>query len=149
MSARLVTLQGDSGKMYRVDLRGVLGDSDYRAWNRAQYITGDDLIYLDRQYPELMGIWATVAAGAGKVLKNIGGRIFRRIAAKIRARKGQSEPAPAPAPTAAPVPAQVQQKTRVVVPDARQVRVVKSADDISKYLPLIGGAIVLIMVMKK
>jgi len=153
MSARLVTLQGDSGTKYRVDLRGVLDDADYNAWEKARYITGDDLVYLDRRYPELMGVWATVAAGAGKILKNIGGRIFKRIAARIKARRGKSqEQAPqSQAPASVPVPEHVVQKTKLVVPDARQAQVkTVSSGDVSKMLPLIGlGAIVLIMVMKK
>jgi hypothetical protein len=142
MNARLITLQGDSGTMYRVDLKGVLNDEDFAAWKSAKYMTGDDIDYLDRQYPELMGVWATAALTAGKILKNIGGKVFKRIAQRVRERKGSQ-----PEKTQVQQAQQVQQKK--VLPDARREQVKKTAD-ISKYLPLIGiGAVLLIMVMKK
>lgn len=142
MSARIVTLQGDSGKLYSIDLSQILKPQDYQAWNRARYITGDDLRYLDTAYPELMGVWGTVAVGAGKILKKLGGRIFKRIAERIRARKakrGGESQAPAQAPAK-------------VLPDARQVvkKQAAAAFDISKMLPIIGiGAIVLLLAMRK
>jgi len=142
MSARLVTLQGDSGTRYQVDLMGVLDDADYAAWQKAKYLTGDDLQYLENRYPELMGVWATVAVGAGKILKNIGGRIFKRVAAGIKARRGKQDSQPASPPV------EVQQK-KLVLPDTRK-QIKTTSPDINKMLPIIGiGAIVLIMTMRK
>jgi len=150
MSARLVTLQGDSGTRYQVDLMGVLDDADYAAWQKAKYLTGDDLQYLENRYPELMGVWATVAVGAGKILKNIGGRIFKRVAARIKARRGKqdSQPASPPVEVQPQQQPQVQQK-KLVLPDTRK-QIKTTSPDINKMLPIIGiGAIVLIMTMRK
>lgn len=146
MGARIVTLQGDSGRLYRVNLRGVLSPQDYTAWNRARYITGDDVSYLDRRYPELLGVWGTVAVGAGKILKAIGGKVFKRIAERVRQRRaagGGVDTVSAPAASVAPA----QSAVKKVFPDSRA----KAATiDINKFLPVIGiGAIVLFMAMKK
>jgi len=65
----LVTLEGED-----VELLG-------------EYFTPEEIAYMQKYDPELLGFWATLIRGAAKVGKRVGGRLFKRARRKARKRR--------------------------------------------------------------
>lgn len=87
MKPELVILEGERGVRKRIDLARILRPDDLRLWRLNKYFTGEDIKYLEENYPELMGAWGTIAVTAGKVVRGIGKKIFGGIARRIRERR--------------------------------------------------------------
>lgn len=140
--ARLVGLSGD-------DLKSIMEPADYARFARTRYLTGDDIRYLDYKYPELLGVWATIATGAGKILKRIGKGVFGRIAKRIREKRQKSSQAqPQTIQQVQPVqqvPQAAQRQLRLV-PDSRQASTSGiGIDNTYIYLAVAGVALLLLL----
>lgn len=165
----IVVLEGDRFRR-TVNLRRLMKPKDYNWWKNATHISDDDIRYLNAEYPELLGVWGTVAAGAGKVI----GGIFRRIAQRVRERRAARAAAPSSSAGLQPeetqrfyrtsnIPAQqsastlTPQQRAAIQADARILAQKMSPQDILKsegnsmVLPIaIGaGAIAIMLMMRK
>jgi hypothetical protein len=77
-SADLVTLEGE-----KINLKKILTKRDFYKLRNAKKISRNDIRYLNRKYPELLGAWPIIVAKIAKGAVGIG----KRIAEKVRSKK--------------------------------------------------------------
>ncbi len=88
----LITLEGDANDIsYR--LRDIMDSDDYSALMGSDYVTLEDIDYLNRKYPELMGGWIKVIGKIGKGIGKGVGKLFRVIGRRRRARRAKKNAA--------------------------------------------------------